>query len=254
VVPVRKRALGLITTIGIAASSLALGGLPASAGPADCDQPNSHVLDAGQTRPYVREVYRTMFGREAEQAGEDYWSDLLDRGVPRITMTCYFAYHPEFLAAWLTSSYQAYLGRDPDQSAIDHFAGELAAGRLSSMLIDVVILGSEEYLERSGGTPSGFVEGLYRDVLGREADADGRAFWTEQLGQGKPRWWVALLVVFSGENAQRWVVHLLNRHVAGFHGQEEVAYWVGRHQANGSDVLATLAEVLASVVGVAPAD
>src|SRR5262249_48862733 len=45
------------------------------------------------------------------------------------------------------------------------------------VLVEAAILSSPEYFRRNGGTPEGFVLGLFRDVLGRPPTPPEMNFW-----------------------------------------------------------------------------
>src|SRR5581483_2977731 len=68
--------------------------------------------------------------------------------------------------------------------------GELAASLASS----------SEFFTTAGGTNLGFVDALYRVVLGRTADSAGETFWVNKLATGSSRYSVALGFVTSGED------------------------------------------------------
>src|SRR5262249_59350214 len=76
----------------------------------------------------------------------------------------------------------------------DFFVGFLRSGGTVAQ-VKAVFLGSAEYFQnRAGGTNDGLVTALYRDVLGRDADAGGRQFFNQVLTVGAPRTDVAGLI------------------------------------------------------------
>src|SRR5262249_57933123 len=62
--------------------------------------------------------------------------------------------------------YQTYLGRYPDATGLRNWGGMLDAGYPRNAVL-AGILGSAEYYQLKGGTPTRFVRGLCRDVVGR---------------------------------------------------------------------------------------
>jgi hypothetical protein len=76
------------------------------------------------------------------------------------------------------SWYRHYLGRPVDEVGLRAWLPELAAGKP-----EAGILGSPEYYNRHGGTPQGFVAGLYVDVLGRQPGANEIQNWVVHLQQ-----------------------------------------------------------------------
>lgn len=67
--------------------------------------------------------------------------------------------------ALVASWYRQYLGRNPDPSA-QGWVDILRVGQAPDLVL-AQILGSTEYYDRAGSTPEGFVQSLYRDLLGR---------------------------------------------------------------------------------------
>lgn len=106
-------------------------------------------------------------------------------------------------AAQVARLYQAALGRQPDTGGLSYWAGQIARG---TPLADLAqgFLNSAEFQTRFGANPSDaqFVAGLYRNVLGREPDAGGQAYWTGLLGQGTGRAAVLVGLSESAENRQ----------------------------------------------------
>ena len=76
------------------------------------------------------------------------------------------------------SWYRHYLGRPVDEVGLQAWLPQLANGHP-----EAGILGSPEYYNRHGGTPQGFVTGLYVDVLGRQPSANEVQSWVIRLEQ-----------------------------------------------------------------------
>ena len=93
--------------------------------------------------------------------------------------------------------YQAAFARTPDNGGLKYWIGQVDAG---TSLIDVAkgFIASAEFQSIYGANPSNadFVSKLYQNVLGREGEAGGLAFWVGELdrrgsGQGNcPRWFL----------------------------------------------------------------
>ncbi|HEY1862009.1 MAG TPA: hypothetical protein VGG61_16730 [Gemmataceae bacterium] len=80
--------------------------------------------------------------------------------------------------ALVNAWYGRYLGRDMDPAA-SAWIDEIRTGLEPSLVLSG-ILASDEYFQRGGATPSGFVERLYVDVAGRRPS---RAEMDSALGQ-----------------------------------------------------------------------
>jgi hypothetical protein len=76
------------------------------------------------------------------------------------------------------SYYQRYLGRAADPGGLQGWVSVLG-----SVNVEAGILGSAEYYSRHGGTPAGFVTGLYVEVLGRQPAAAEVQVWLNRLQQ-----------------------------------------------------------------------
>jgi Domain of unknown function (DUF4214) len=87
-------------------------------------------------------------------------------------------------SAQVTRLYDTVFDRAPDDAGLDFWTSYLRAG---GDLDDVaeVFVASPEFQDRYGDLGSGdFVTLLYRNVLDREPDAVGAAYWTEGLTSG----------------------------------------------------------------------
>ncbi len=85
-------------------------------------------------------------------------------------------------------------------------AGTIAGGTVlstdASSPVDVqaTLYSADEYFKGAGGgTVNGFIDALYRDILGRPSDVFGRAKWASQLQSGTSRFQVAKTILSTGE-------------------------------------------------------
>lgn len=91
--------------------------------------------------------------------------------------------------------YLAYFLRLPDQAGLEHWLGTARAGTPLAA-ISQAFSESNEFTDRYGQvSDGGFVDQVYRNVLGREADSGGRAYWADRLANGTTRG--ELMVGFS---------------------------------------------------------
>lgn len=80
--------------------------------------------------------------------------------------------------------YQAYFNRQPDDAGLRFWVSENASGR-PLLSIAEQFGSSPEFVAAYGALGNGaFVDLIYTNVLDRTAEADGRAFWIEQLDSG----------------------------------------------------------------------
>jgi len=85
--------------------------------------------------------------------------------------------------------YAAYFGREPDQSGFDYWRDRLITGGSGEQISDA-FAASPEFVNRYGHlTDSEFVTLVYRNVLGRQAEVAGHAYWLGRLQAGElPGW------------------------------------------------------------------
>ena len=92
--------------------------------------------------------------------------------------------------------YQAGLNRQPDSIGLGYWIKELDSGR-SLESVAKSFIDSAEFRRLYGANPSDaeFVELVYNNVLGRDSDAAGFRYWTNELADGLTR--ARLLASFS---------------------------------------------------------
>lgn len=113
----------------------------------------------------------------------------------------------EFIAALATSAasdvcnqsiarlYQAFFLRLPDAAGFRHWTNQVRFG-VPLRTVANSFAGSAEFKGRYGSLDDGqYVDRIYRNVLGRDADANGRRHWVGQLSGGMTRG--AVMLEFS---------------------------------------------------------
>jgi hypothetical protein len=76
--------------------------------------------------------------------------------------------------------YTHFLGREADPGGLANWVSLLDNGAPPDFVLSK-ILGSDEYFNRNGSTPEGFVQGLFRDVLRRKPTRRDNAYWLGRL-------------------------------------------------------------------------
>lgn len=86
--------------------------------------------------------------------------------------------------------YVAYFGRAGEPDGFAYWVGELASGRMTFAEAAASFAQQPEALTQHNFlahpyffTPASFVDSLYGQLLGREADTVGRAYWIDQLNK-----------------------------------------------------------------------
>jgi hypothetical protein len=100
--------------------------------------------------------------------------------------------------------YLHYLNREADVGGLNAFSSMLGTGG-SPEGVKAALLSSQEFLDDSGGTTNGFLNGLYQDVLYRKIDPATLIALEQQLSAAPSlaaRFQIAQAVVSSPEAAQ----------------------------------------------------
>jgi hypothetical protein len=104
----------------------------------------------------------------------------------------------ESLRDFVTSEYLAFLGRTPDGAGLQNWLGQLTNGTAPEV-VEAGIVSSQEYIAKHGNNATGWLTGLYTDLLGRAPDALGLNAWLNALASGLTVNQIALDFTFSGE-------------------------------------------------------
>jgi len=129
-------------------------------------------------------LYDQIFGRPADEGGRAYWSDLVSRGLRVSDVAAHFYGSDEWFLAppptggggtvdgYVDALYGRILRRDPDASR-SYWVGEVTAGVPRVTVAKAFYLSLESNIRR--------VDALYRTLLDRRADEEGRQYWGRLL-------------------------------------------------------------------------
>lgn len=85
-------------------------------------------------------------------------------------------------AARVNAYYWGVLGRAPDAEGFRFWVDKMDAGLGGEQLVRLFLNGAERLqAQPAEESASAFIDGCYGDLLGRSADADGKAFWLGRL-------------------------------------------------------------------------
>jgi uncharacterized delta-60 repeat protein len=138
-------------------------------------------------RLFAMQQYRDFFGREGDAGGVDAWSGNIQSGAQsrgQVIETFFGSTEFQGTIAPVARLYFAYFLRIPDYVGLNFWTDYYRAGN-SLDAISNAFAGSAEFTNTYGALDNGqFVDLVYRNVLGREPDAGGRAFWKNELDTG----------------------------------------------------------------------
>lgn len=201
--------MGLLRTISLAAAAV-LGslGVPSVAQtPPPPDAPTyPGSLGPAPTHHYVDDVHRLFLGR-APSAPEAAEAAHLVHASGTGALTTRLALSAEWSGVRIDDLYRRILGRAPEPGGQAYWLGQLTGGRTLES-VAAAFYGSDEYYGLVGRQAESYVDSLYRRLLGREPDADGRAAWIERLQRGSSRTQVAVSFYGSVESRRQRVDRL----------------------------------------------
>lgn len=149
---------------------------------------------------FVEDLYTAFLGRGGDASERGFWTAALDGGVSRAEVAAAIAGSGEagshmqastagvFVAdlegIQARSLYHCALGREADASGLRHWSNLLEQG-IDLRTLGGFFEGTAEFQGRHGAaSDQAFVERLYLDGAGREADTAGLAFWVGLLDSG----------------------------------------------------------------------
>lgn len=158
---------------------------------------------------FIDLAYNNVLGRTPEPAGKAYWLDQMANGVSRGMVMVAMSESPEFVGQTNSPSpntpdptppvrnvafepqirrlYIGYFDRAPDQEGRDYWT-DLRAKGISLERISAEFATSAEFVSTYGNTSNErFIDLVYANVLNRQPDAAGRAYWVDQMENGMTR-------------------------------------------------------------------
>jgi len=153
------------------------------------------------THRYVAVVHELFLGRAPSSAEAADLAHVVHAGGPG-ALTTRLALSREWAGVRIDELYREVLGRAPEPGGQAYWLGQLAGGRTLES-VAAAFYGSDEYHARVGRDDGAYVDSLYRRLLGREPDPDGRAAWLDRIRRGTSRTDVAASFYGSVESRRQ---------------------------------------------------
>lgn len=109
--------------------------------------------------------------------------------------------------------YRQLLGREASGSEARYWADGIGASNV--MVVRALLLGSDEAFRKGGATEAGWIDSVYRRVMGRGADRAGLDHWLSMRSAGLPRPFVAFGILITEESRR----HLASQYVQTYLGR-----------------------------------
>jgi hypothetical protein len=172
------------------------------------------VLQGGLTpnQAFVTALYRDLLNRAPDPAGLAAWTNVLDVRIANNTQVALgFINSLEYRTDAVQNLYHTLLRRDADTGGLNAFVNYLGMGGTIKQ-VEVIMLSSDEYFQtQGGGTNTGFLQAVYRDVLNRPPDAGGLQAFLQALNNGLSRRQVAEVILDSPEGTTVLVTNMYQK-------------------------------------------
>lgn len=193
---------------------------------------------------FVSALYQKLLGRAVDSGALAHWSQALDQGDSRSSVAQAVESSGEFRRVEVQTLYQHYLQRSADPAGLDFFAAQLGVGETVEQ-VAAELVGAPEYLAAHGGDNQGFIDALFAAAIGRTADAESQAYFTQQLAAGATREQVAAQIFASSEYQHVLAGALVSKYLDRPAGVAATDYFASQLHAGLRDELA-IAEIVAS--------
>ncbi|MEM7323122.1 MAG: SpoIID/LytB domain-containing protein [Actinomycetota bacterium] len=140
-------------------------------------------VDLESANRFVDQAFRRIEGRAPTGDELDRWVRRLRTGQ-RITLADELVHGDQYAGTVIDELYLSAFNRGADAGGRQYWVAEMADG-LKYEHLGTLFYGSPEYVMQSGNTNETFVDALYGDLLGRQADSSGRAYWLGLLADGR---------------------------------------------------------------------
>lgn len=128
--------------------------------------------------PFVRAGYEDFLGRAPTASELDHWSARVASAGERATFVRTLAQSAGWVGALVDDAYRSALDREPDDRGRRAWVARILYGVSTPAEMVAVLYASDEHFTAQGAEPGPWVDDLYRDLIGRDADATGRSHWT----------------------------------------------------------------------------
>lgn len=147
---------------------------------------------------WVYAAYWDVLERPPTTAQQGLRAEQLADGRSRRSIADELVRSAEHAGVIVDRTYARVLGRAPDAPSRSYWIDRLRTGERPTTVASF-LYGSAELFQRYGGTAEAYVTFLYRDVLGREPDPAGAAYWAGRIEAGDNRTGLARHWLLSAE-------------------------------------------------------
>jgi hypothetical protein len=129
----------------------------------------------------VKALYADLLLRPVDATGLASWSGFLAGGGSQTELVASLTRSGEYVRLRVRQAYTGVLERAPDAVGLATWSNEILAGRIPVDAVQRIFYDTQEYYQRSGGTPSGYVDRLYRTAFLRPPTPTESIHWSGQI-------------------------------------------------------------------------
>lgn len=190
---------------------------------------------------FVRAAYADVLGRTPADSEVNYWVGRIASGMSRTDMANSFNNSDEYRMIKIKEAYNNALRRDPEPEGAAYWLGALQRGQLSPENVYSTFLYMNEMFDvQGGGTNSGYVASMYRDLLKRDPDSDGLNYWTARLNNGEARSSISNSIWYSPEKYNVRVTDAFSLLLGRAASPADQAYWSNVARQSGPTAMRSL--------------
>jgi PKD repeat protein len=162
---------------------------------------DSGLGKAADAQRFVTALYTGVLDRGPTTPELTAWSAAVQAGWSPVAVAALFTSSTEYRTDLITNDYLNLLNRMPSAGETAAWLGFLQSG-LSDEQLTADFVATDEYFIGQGSTTTGWLSGVYQDVLGRSIDPVGLNALTTALNSGMTRLTAATLITTSTEAFQ----------------------------------------------------
>ena len=138
--------------------------------------------DSSAVDEFVEQAFERLQGRQPTENEVASWRGAVQFGS-RLELTEELVASDFFAGQLIDDLYRRALGRASDAQGRTYWVTTMTEG-FTYEQIGTLFYGSPEYVRRTGNTNERFVQSLYVNILGRQPDPGGNAYWVALLDDG----------------------------------------------------------------------
>ena len=172
---------------------------------------------------YVQVLYRSLFNRDADTDGLNYWVSVLKGGNSKNFVLASNFNSSEFqsildniginnkgnikldlidrkgdLKSIINDLYRGFYNREGDEAGLNYWADEILYNRNTVAQVVEYFINNDEFKSKNYSDKE-YINVLYKALFGREADESGLNYWVEQLHLGEHRQFILYNLFNSDE-------------------------------------------------------